>query len=118
MQAIPLSEKQSFPSNSLAVHPTACPTRDVSDRFNAEMRRVGHGELRGIRVDVNDQGIVLQGRVSSFYLKQLAQEAVRPLSRSLRILNQICVTGKKPLNRKRLPIARRITLDSPSRDSE
>ncbi|WDQ14860.1 BON domain-containing protein [Rhodopirellula sp. P2] len=118
MQAIPSIDETSFSSDSPAVRPTSIAIRDEAEKFNAEMRRVGHGELRDIRVDVSDQGVVLQGRVSSFYLKQLAQEAVRPLSRSLRIRNQIDVTGKKPLARNRLPIAKRIPLESPPHDFE
>ena len=51
----------------------------------------GGGGLRKVCLQVHDGVLVLTGTVSSFYLKQLAQETVRPLAIGMRIENQIAV---------------------------
>jgi hypothetical protein len=47
--------------------------------------------LRRLHVEENEQEIVLSGAVSSYYLKQLAQEAVMPLLGTRRLYNRIRV---------------------------
>lgn len=42
-------------------------------------------ELRVLRVEPQDRGLVISGMVSSFYHKQLAQEAVRAICRGIEI---------------------------------
>jgi len=51
-------------------------------------------ELRELRVDGTATQVQLSGRVSSFYHKQLAQEAVRPLTDGRQIVNRVRVTPK------------------------
>ncbi len=46
--------------------------------------------MRQIRVELSNEGLVLLGTLSSFYLKQMAQETLRPLG--LPISNQIRVS--------------------------
>lgn len=44
-----------------------------------------------------DQGVLyIQGRVSSYYEKQLAQEAVAGLLGAVRVVNEICVAADPP----------------------
>lgn len=50
------------------------------------------GELRGLRVENHDGGLLLSGSVSSFYHKQLAQEVVRAVCREVEIINAIQVS--------------------------
>jgi hypothetical protein len=45
--------------------------------------------LRRLSVEETDSTVVLTGRVSSYYHKQLAQEAVMPLLAGRRLLNQV-----------------------------
>jgi hypothetical protein len=40
-------------------------------------------------VTTTDHEIVITGRVSSYYMKQLAQEALRPTLGDRRLLNQV-----------------------------
>lgn len=47
--------------------------------------------LRKLQVEVSEGGIVLSGRVSSYYLKQLAQETILPFLESRDLLNRITV---------------------------
>ena len=45
--------------------------------------------LRRLCVTVNEAEVVITGRVPSFYLKQLAQETIRPSIGPRRILNRV-----------------------------
>ena len=47
--------------------------------------------LRRLKVEETDQEIVISGTVPSYYLKQLAQEAVRPILDGRRVRNRIRV---------------------------
>ncbi len=53
------------------------------------LRTSSNPELRRLSVRESDEEIRLTGRVSSFYLKQLAQESVRPVAEGRRIINQV-----------------------------
>ncbi|MCM2372158.1 BON domain-containing protein [Aporhodopirellula aestuarii] len=48
-------------------------------------------ELRFLRVDENDAEIHLSGSVRSFYHKQLAQEAIRPIAAGRQVINRVDV---------------------------
>lgn len=52
-------------------------------------------ELRNLKAAIENRKIVLSGTVSSFYHKQLAQEAVRAIAgpRDYEIVNRIAVRG-------------------------
>jgi hypothetical protein len=45
--------------------------------------------LRRLSVTVNEAEVVITGQVPSFYLKQLAQETIRPTIGPRRILNRV-----------------------------
>ena len=47
--------------------------------------------LQSIRVERCDDALVLSGKVSSFYHKQLAQEAVLALADEVRLVNSVDV---------------------------
>jgi osmotically-inducible protein OsmY len=46
-------------------------------------------QLRRLVVTATDHEVVITGRVSSYYLKQLAQETVRQVIGSRRLLNNV-----------------------------
>jgi hypothetical protein len=46
-------------------------------------------QLRRLRVDANDDDVIITGQVPSYYFKQLAQEAVRPTLGDRRLLNLV-----------------------------
>ena len=46
-------------------------------------------QLRRLVVTTTDHEVVITGRVTSYYMKQLAQEALRPAVGSRRLLNQV-----------------------------
>jgi hypothetical protein len=49
-------------------------------------------ELRKLEVTETDCEVVITGRVSSYYIKQMAQESVRPAVAGRRLQNQVVVT--------------------------
>lgn len=78
----------------VTVHPSTSMVLDAtSEELNAVIRRVGHCGLDRVRAIAMDGRIVLRGTVRSFYLKQLAQEAVRPLAIGAQIENDLRVHG-------------------------
>ena len=46
-------------------------------------------QLRRLVVRATDDEIVITGRVSSYYMKQLAQEALRPTLGERRLINRV-----------------------------
>lgn len=49
-------------------------------------------ELRSLRVEAHNGGLVISGLVQSFYYKQLAQELVRSVARDTNVTNSIDVS--------------------------
>ena len=47
------------------------------------------GQLRRLRVTENENEVVLTGQVSSYYLKQMAQETIRTAVGVRRLLNRV-----------------------------
>jgi len=47
------------------------------------------GQLRRLVVTADDTQVVITGRVSSYYLKQMAQETVRPVLGERTLLNRV-----------------------------
>ena len=47
--------------------------------------------LRNLSVEENDHSVVLSGSVSSYYLKQLAQETIMPVLRDRQLHNRVLV---------------------------
>jgi len=48
----------------------------LAETVDRALRATGHASLRRLDVGVRDGVVVLRGRVPTYYLKQLAQEAV------------------------------------------
>jgi hypothetical protein len=61
------------------------PTSEPSDVLTASPLP----QLRRLVVTATDDEIVITGRVSSYYMKQLAQEALRAAAGDRRLLNQV-----------------------------
>jgi hypothetical protein len=69
-------------------------TVTVQGRAVLALRQSSHPALRYLRVEETDQSIIISGRVASYYLKQLAQEAIMPVRGSLSLVNHVTV-GKE-----------------------
>jgi hypothetical protein len=64
---------------------------EVQSRAQSALSKSPVYELRDLQVERNDDGLALSGCVSSFYHKQLAQEAVRSVSTGVKVVNSIRV---------------------------
>lgn len=64
---------------------------DIADRAQEALLRSRIFDLRRLAVDQEGEAVVLRGRVSSFYHKQLAQELVRTAIDGLEVVNAISV---------------------------
>ncbi len=64
---------------------------DLSQRAQQALRLSPVHALRDLRVDQQGESLLISGSVSSFYFKQLAQEAVRTVDRTVDIVNAVCV---------------------------
>ncbi|MGE3807333.1 MAG: BON domain-containing protein [Gemmataceae bacterium] len=47
--------------------------------------------LRKLKVEENDREVIISGEVSTYYLKQLAQETLMPVLEGRRLVNQVTV---------------------------
>jgi len=62
------------------IHAAPGRSTDIAEDARRRLRASTHsGALRGLHCEHNGGELVLRGRVSSYYHKQLAQEAVRDL---------------------------------------
>lgn len=64
-----------------------CPTR-THEPADA-LTRSPLGQLRRLIVIADDQQVVITGMVTSYYMKQMAQETVRPLVGARQLLNHV-----------------------------
>jgi len=65
----------------------------------AALQKSGHWSVAELTVDICDGTIVLSGVLASFYLKQVAQEAVMRLGTVHEIRNQVDVVCRYRSNR-------------------
>jgi hypothetical protein len=70
-----------------AVLEPVCPIRNI-------LRNSPLPDLRLIQVQETAEEIILEGEVSSFYLKQLAQESIRTALGEKRLRNRVTVSRR------------------------
>jgi len=68
-------------------------TSIVTQAFHA-LKRSSHPALRRLSVEDDGDVLIISGRVSSYYLKQLAQEAIMPVRGGLQLVNKVNVVGR------------------------
>jgi hypothetical protein len=89
--APPVVSGRSFQSKE---QPIMTSTASDSSSAAQALRQSSHPALRRLALEESDSAIVITGRVSTYYLKQMAQEAVMPM-RGVRILiNRVTVAGE------------------------
>jgi len=65
-------------------------------QLEEHVRRRLDSRLDDFRLVVRDEGLILYGWTGSYYTKQLAQEAVREITRMPILANQITVAARVP----------------------
>ena len=75
--------------------PTTEPSSyEVAEAAQERLRSVSYPSVRRLNCNCDNRGVLyLQGRLSSYYQKQLAQEAVSDLPGTTRIINEVEVVG-------------------------
>jgi len=66
-------------------------TIPVSPRVVQALRQSSHPALRRLSVEETETCLVITGRVSSYYLKQMAQEAIMPVRGARDVVNRVMV---------------------------
>lgn len=64
-------------------------TGPSGEQLEALVQRRLHGQVRDLRLLVGDQGLILQGQSSTYYVKQLAQHAARDITGLTILANEI-----------------------------
>jgi len=54
--------------------------KHILEQVNKALHRSGYDQLRSVRTYCHHGRIVLQGKIATYYLKQVAQELVRTVS--------------------------------------
>src|SRR5262249_27311242 len=67
------------------------PSPEAVHQLEVSVKRRLNGRLRGFRLVVEGNGVILHGRTPSYYAKQLAQEAVREATKLPILANVISV---------------------------
>jgi osmotically-inducible protein OsmY len=62
---------------------------DLSDLLSNALARNPYFANRNVRIELQEDEIVLKGSVNTYYLKQVAQESVRSLKSTEKIRNEI-----------------------------
>ena len=111
--------------NFLPQVPPRYPTQTLEDFRLAErvaraLRTTGYGALHGVEVSVSDRVVKLQGRVPSYYFKQIAQETALAIPGMHHVHNGLDVV--QPSGRQQeicnMPQQRRKLMESPNGQSE
>jgi hypothetical protein len=67
------------------------PTTLETSRAALALGRSPIPALRKLSLEESDDAVVIHGRVSSYYLKQLAQETIMPVLAGRSLLNRVAV---------------------------
>lgn len=68
---------------------TVTAKQELAQSIERVVRSRTGGQIRGLRVEVGREGVLLQGRSPTFYCKQLAQHAAMDLAGSAALTNDI-----------------------------
>jgi hypothetical protein len=68
---------------------------DPPARAAALLRDNAVNDLRRLEVIENDSEVIITGIVTSYYLKQMAQETIRPVVNGRRLRNKVIVLAPK-----------------------
>ncbi|MCI0379053.1 MAG: hypothetical protein L0Y72_06460 [Gemmataceae bacterium] len=55
------------------------------------LKKSSHPALRYLNVEGTAEALIIYGKVTSYYLKQLAQETIMPVREGLKVMNQVKV---------------------------
>ncbi|HWA99064.1 MAG TPA: hypothetical protein VG713_11255 [Pirellulales bacterium] len=65
------------------------PQADLASSIERSVQQRTGYKIRDLRVEIDTEGVRLQGRCGSFYSKQLAQQAAMDMARDVALTNEI-----------------------------
>ena len=66
-------------------------TTHVATQAAHALKKSSHPALRNLSVEGAEGNLIISGKVSSYYLKQLAQETIMSVREGLRLVNKVDV---------------------------
>ena len=66
-------------------------TLPAATQASNALKKSSHPALRGLCVEGTDGNLIISGRVTSYYLKQLAQETIMPVREGMQLVNRVDV---------------------------
>ena len=87
----PRPRRQHAPQTTAPLLTQSLEDRCLAERVERALRATGYGALRTVRVSVNARVVILGGRVSSYYLKQVAQATALAVPGAHQIRNELDV---------------------------
>ena len=93
-----VKRKTARPNRDNSIDDTRCD--EVAVVAVHRLRSCQNFELKRLLCEVENEAIILRGQVSSYYLKQLAQESVRSLAGFHRLVNRLEVVCIQKINEK------------------
>jgi osmotically-inducible protein OsmY len=92
-----MSSSSTTENTTRGLQATGCPMvaerDDVTEEVTTALSATGRPSLRRLEVAASEGRIVLRGRVTSYYLKQLAQAAALAVPAVAQLLNEVEVVG-------------------------
>jgi hypothetical protein len=79
------------PPSPVSAVSTGSPPCTAQCRAVQALKESSHPALRRLRIQETENAIIISGRVSTYYLKQLAQETIMSIRRDLALVNQVTV---------------------------
>jgi osmotically-inducible protein OsmY len=87
------ADRDAHQTNCLLAH---CPEdRHLAQRVERALHATGYGPLRGIAVSVQARLVILEGRVPSYHLKQVAQASVLSVAGVNQVRNDLRVGRRR-----------------------
>jgi hypothetical protein len=69
-------------------------TARVASQAARALKKSSHPALRNLSVEGAEGDLIISGKVSSYYLKQLAQETIMSVREGLRLVNKVDVVSR------------------------
>jgi len=87
-----------YPSNSTFEIDSMPVSSSLADEVEQHVGRKVFGRVYGLRVEPDEDRLVLRGRCRTYYAKQIAQQAaLECLSLSTPLINEIVISSESPL---------------------
>jgi hypothetical protein len=70
-------------------------TATILSKADTALKNSFYPALRLLSVERSEETLIISGKVTTYYLKQLAQEAIMPVRGPMRLENRVAVIGAR-----------------------